>query len=252
MFDTHGPFILEGHRLDGLANVEVLSDASTVTTSTKTTEAGEIRTSNTSMITRGAVGGVVLGPLGAVIGANSASQNLSTESTSQTTQTRNVNTTVKLTFSDGGHLYVTLHEDSTLHWLLSMIGVEPADESQIARAELLAKAHVSVREKVGPKPSDEIGVKEVVSGVAGGALLAMLAWQWDIFIFFKIIVAFVALIFGSAIGGGLASLLGGHKNALDEYCAERLRLFRSAVPAIQTQEIVEGFFQRSSMNDRVS
>jgi len=70
LFKTHGPYTIEGQRLDFLTKVQLLVDSSTTSTSQSGTSTSKANTGN--MIGRAVVGGILIGGVGAVIGGLSA------------------------------------------------------------------------------------------------------------------------------------------------------------------------------------
>jgi hypothetical protein len=134
MFDTHGPYLLEGRRLDQLVKVQLLHDAST---STSTQTGNSINTSNTgNLVKRAVIGGVLTGGVGAVIGGVTGKR----EATINTQTTTEVQTelTVELIYIDGSSQYVFLRDITSFHWLLSFANQSPMTDEEIASEKLLA------------------------------------------------------------------------------------------------------------------
>lgn len=125
---THGPWLINGLRLDELDSAEILLDSSTSTmhqTSTSTSTA-----SNASAIGRAVVGGVALGGVGAVIGGTTGKR--STISTATAVESKAVELTVKLTFIGGEVLHAIVTDVAAYHWLLEFTTVAPATDEELA------------------------------------------------------------------------------------------------------------------------
>ena len=96
LYATHGPFVIDDYRLDRLEKVEIVRDASTVTT--HSTSEGETSTKTGSLATRAVVGNMIAGPAGMIVGAGSAKTNTVTKTVSN--ETINVNIYLSLTFRE--------------------------------------------------------------------------------------------------------------------------------------------------------
>lgn len=94
LYATHGPFVIDDNRLDRLERVEIVRDASTVTT--HSTSEGETSTKTGSLATRAVVGNMVAGPAGMIVGAGSAKIKTVTEAISK--QSVNVDIYLSLHF----------------------------------------------------------------------------------------------------------------------------------------------------------
>jgi len=152
MFVTHGPYQLNGLRLDKLSKVEVLVDSSTTT---KFETGSSVTKSKTgSMIGRTIVGGVVLGGAGAIIGG--ATGKKASTNTSITTETRDTELTVQLTFYDGITMNVFITKLESFHWLLGMAGHTPMSDKQIESERVLAIATKNIADKNKALTDEEI------------------------------------------------------------------------------------------------
>jgi hypothetical protein len=136
-FTTHGPYVLNNYRIDKLERVEVFRDASTVTS--HGTTKGTTTTSTMGQIGRGIVGGVIAGPVGAIIGGGGASQK--TESATVTHQKQNLDMYLMLTFRGGESLLVEVKNEGAFQFLVSSAGQEEWPQQQIESAEREAQAY---------------------------------------------------------------------------------------------------------------
>jgi hypothetical protein len=117
LFKTHGPYELEGQRLDKLVKVQIISDSSTQSISQTGKETTKANTGE--VIGRAIVGGVLLGGAGAVVGGMTGSHESKSKSSSRTLN--KVEYTVELIFEEEVLLYVLVKSQDALHWLLSFV-----------------------------------------------------------------------------------------------------------------------------------
>lgn len=127
LFETHGPYTFEGKRLDQLSKVELLVDSSTSTIKQTGTASEHTQTSN--MLGRAAVGGVLAGGAGAVIGGLSGKK----ESISSNVSSEVINTdlTAQLVFEDNSSIYVRITDISAFHWLLGFANMKPLTDEEL-------------------------------------------------------------------------------------------------------------------------
>lgn len=152
---THGPWLMNGLRLDELVSAEILLDSSTSTV--HETSQSKSSASNTSTIGRTIVGGVAMGGVGAVIGGVTGKR--TTETTSNSVEHRNVELTLKLVFLRGETLHAIVSDVAAYHWLLEFTTMTPASVEEIAaqsRQAMLLKNDQELNERAMrllPKPS---------------------------------------------------------------------------------------------------
>ncbi|MBB6558871.1 hypothetical protein HNP48_001535 [Acidovorax soli] len=178
LYETHGPFTLNGHRLDQLVNVHLLLDSSTSVTTSAT---HATTTSDASgVLGRAVVGGIVGGGTGALIGATTGGK--TTKATSSAVETRSTDLTVKLEFHDGYALHAIISDQRAYHWLLAFVEQEPASEADLEeqrqqaetlreRTILEARAH----ELMPMRPLSSMGPGPVILGVGCVLAVAVLA-----------------------------------------------------------------------------
>jgi hypothetical protein len=142
LFQTHGPFTIEGRRLDCLAKVNVLVDSSISTMQTTGTSTSKAKTG--SMLGRAVVGGVLTGGSGAIIGGLSGKREAYTNTISS--EVKQTEITAELIFQDENSLYVVIKSIEAFHWLLSFAGQRPLtdDELEVERnkAEELKESQI--------------------------------------------------------------------------------------------------------------
>jgi uncharacterized membrane protein YeaQ/YmgE (transglycosylase-associated protein family) len=132
MFGTHGPYVISATlRLDKLMTAEILRDASTITSQSKSE--GTATTSTAGQIGRGIVGGVIAGPVGAIIGGSGASQKIETNST--THQTRNVDIYLSLVFRGGESAVIEVFDEASFRLLIASAGQNEWSDAQIQEAK---------------------------------------------------------------------------------------------------------------------
>jgi hypothetical protein len=137
LFTTHGPYSVLGLRLDRLIKAEILRDASTISSTSKSD--GVATTSVAGQIGRGVVGGVIAGPVGAIIGGSGASQKIETNTT--THQTRNVDIYLALFFKGAESIVVEVFDESAFKFLMASVGQKEWSQSQIDAAMQKAKTY---------------------------------------------------------------------------------------------------------------
>ena len=179
MFDTHGPWLLGEIRLDQLKSVEVVRDASTVTTTEKSS--GTI--TNEISIGRAIVGGIVGGGVAAVVGATGGRQKVSTESVAQ--QKVNAHVYVDLTFSDRPSIKAIVHDEEAFQLLQSQIGQEEWSPYQIKKAKLEADRceKRKFQKSINSDPDDYVQRKSILIGrvvFAGSIALSAVFLYWKI------------------------------------------------------------------------
>jgi len=127
LFETFGPYTIEGRRLDLLTKVQLLVDSSTTSTYQSGTNTSIAKTG--SMVGRAVMGGVLIGGVGAVIGGLSGKR----ESVINTVNNEILHTelTAELIFEDGYSLYVLLKDKGSFHWLLSFVNQTPLTDEEI-------------------------------------------------------------------------------------------------------------------------
>ncbi len=206
-FDS-GPLLLNGHRLDLLKDIKVLVDSSTVTSR----EEGEsITTTNSaSMVGRAIVGGAVLGPVTAAVGAVTAKKESKTSSV--ITEVNNLELTVQLIFEDDFILNAVIKSKKIYHFLLGMVTAEPMLEVDYLLGCKLEK-------------QKQLKLADEVQKLADEALVTELRWAevdkkikfYDssnnytlICIFFSAIGALIGFYFEYMIIGIIIGFLLGH------------------------------------------
>lgn len=128
LYGTHGPYVLEGQRFDLLTAATILFDSSTTTTREQGSRIS--KASNASVIGRTAVGAVVFGAPGAVVGGVTAKRVSTTASV--VTQTLNTELTVELQFQDSPtKMIVAVTKLEAYHWLLGQVEQTPATDEQL-------------------------------------------------------------------------------------------------------------------------
>lgn len=127
MFQTHGPFTIEGRRLDFLIKVNVLVDSSTSVIQTTGTSTSKAKTG--SMVGRAVVGGVLTGGTGAIIGGLSAKRDSDTNTISS--EVKQTEITAELIFEGETSLYVVIRSIEAFHWLLSFAGQKPLTDEEL-------------------------------------------------------------------------------------------------------------------------
>ncbi len=167
LFKTHGPYTLEGKRLDLLSKVQVVVDSSSSSTSELGTSTSNAKTGN--MLGRAIVGGVLTGGVGAVIGGLSGARESIINSV--TSESINTQLTTELIFEDRSTLYLLINNLESFHWLLGFSNQEAWSEEKLsieknkalnAKFELqLNDAHEEAIEKVGyPRHSNKEVIKK--------------------------------------------------------------------------------------------
>lgn len=152
---THGPWLINGLRLDELESAEILLDSSTSTV--RETSQSTSTASSSSSIGRAIVGGVALGGVGAVIGG--ATGKRLTETTSNAVESKDIELTVKLVFIGGEVLHAIVTDVAAYHWLLEFTTMAPASAEDIARQSrqaMILKNEQSLADRAKwllPKPS---------------------------------------------------------------------------------------------------
>jgi ribosomal protein L7/L12 len=132
MFETHGPFVIDKYRLDRLVSAEIVRDASTVTTQSKSE--GEASTKTGSLAGRVVAGAVIAGPVGAIIGGGSARTTSNTITTS--TQALEVNIYMSLLFKgETAPLAIQVFAESSFQQVLASVGQKEWSQSELENAE---------------------------------------------------------------------------------------------------------------------
>lgn len=134
MFKTHGSYVLEGRRLDQLVRVQIIHDSSTSSQTHQGTSIDSVN--NLNMLKRAAVGGVLIGGVGAAIGGITAQR----EATINTVTNTHINTelTAELIYADGTSQYVLLDDIKPFHWLLSCVNQKPLTDEEVESERLAA------------------------------------------------------------------------------------------------------------------
>jgi hypothetical protein len=115
LFVTHGPYTIEGNRLDLLTKAQIVVDSSTSSISQVGTSSSTANTG--SMLGRAVVGGVLTGGAGAVIGGLSGKRDSTINTVSS--ESKSTELTTELTFEDGSNMYVLIKSMESFHWLFS-------------------------------------------------------------------------------------------------------------------------------------
>lgn len=118
LFDTYGPWTIEGQRVDQLKDVVLLSESSTSTFTESGT--GLSKTSTAGVVGRSLVGGVLAGGVGAVVGGATAGRKESYQAV--TTEKKIFDMTVSLEWMDGVKKIAKLDSPEDLRWLVSYVG----------------------------------------------------------------------------------------------------------------------------------
>lgn len=134
MFKTHGPYLLEGRRLDQLAKVQLIHDSSTSTQTQRGTSIDNVN--NLNMLKRAAVGGILTGGVGAVIGGATAQRQATFNTTTKTHITTEL--TAELIYMDGTSQYVLFDDLKPFHWLLGCANQTPFTDAEIEAERLTA------------------------------------------------------------------------------------------------------------------
>ena len=127
LFVTHGPYTIEGKRLDLLTKAQIIVDSSTSSISQVGTSSSTANTG--SMLGRAVVGGVLTGGAGAVIGGLSGKRDSTINTVSS--ESKNTELTTELTFDDGSSLYVLIKSMKSFHWLLGFASQRAWSEGEI-------------------------------------------------------------------------------------------------------------------------
>jgi len=128
MFGTHGPYLIEGKRLDCLVKVHLLTDSSTSTTRNIGTT---VEKSNTgSLVGRSIAGAIVAGGAGAVIGGLSGKKE--SVNNTETQEVKDTDLTVELNFQDNSSLYLRVKNINDFHWLLGFVNETPLTDDEIS------------------------------------------------------------------------------------------------------------------------
>lgn len=132
LYKSHGPFVIDKYRLDWLVSAEVVRDASTVTTQSKSEGATSTKTG--SLAGRAVVGGLIAGPAGAIIGGGSAKTHTSTSTTS--TQSINVSIYISLLFKgDTSPIKIQLFDEASFQQVLACVGQKEWSQSELDNAK---------------------------------------------------------------------------------------------------------------------
>ncbi|MFZ4621109.1 MAG: hypothetical protein ACOYNS_11155 [Bacteroidota bacterium] len=217
MFVTHGPYQINGYRLDQLKSIDLLVDSSTSTSTVN--ESGTITTKakTGNLIGRTIVGATVLGGPGAIIGGTTGTKSSISSSTSVITETKNHQLTAKLTFYNKKSLNVFITDLEGYHWLLGMTGQKPMTQKElevekglaaIAKEEAeknqvldkIVEDRIRRVDKMFTAPFDETKYIEKNITALGGIVFTILFLIWVspsntfTFIIFLLIGIFVAMI----------------------------------------------------------
>lgn len=156
LFLTEGPFCLyQIHdvngfpkpiaRLDNIKQIEVVEDLSTSKTIV-TTEANSTTTASTgNLVKRAVIGGVLLGPTGAIIGGVTGTKNTKKIENSEYTEKVDYLVNINLIFKDGMSIVVKIDNPEVTDLLCSYLGVETVTDDELI--ELKQKA-LDSRKKV--------------------------------------------------------------------------------------------------------
>lgn len=128
----YGPFCIDEKRIDQLVDIVLISDG----TSSEFLESGSgtSKTSTNSLVGRSLVGGLLFGGVGAIIGAGSAERNENYES--KTTEKKNFDFSVKLTWKNGSSVIAKIDNPIDLRWLASFVGQPEMSERDIEEERL--------------------------------------------------------------------------------------------------------------------
>lgn len=144
MFGTHGPFMIGALRLDRLDSVEILRDASTVTTYTATL--GETATNTGSLVSRAVAGQILAGPVGAIIGGSTAKA--TTTSAAISNQVANPDVYLAMKFRNiATNVIVQLHSDEAFRQILASVGQKECTPVELAEMEALSKIWQAEQER---------------------------------------------------------------------------------------------------------
>lgn len=134
LFDSHGPWTINGKRLDELESVDIVLDSST--SSRHETSLGKTTANAGSLVGRAVVGGALLGGAGAVLGGATGTK--TNVSTATSVETRNTELTCKLKFSNGDILHTIITDVAAYHWLLAFTSSPAATAQELEREGTLA------------------------------------------------------------------------------------------------------------------
>lgn len=134
LFNTHGPYTIEGKRLDLLTKVNLITDSSI---STFKQTGSSIETSKTgSLVGRAVTGAVLAGGVGAIVGGLSGGKESVTTSTSEETIITDI--TIELVFNGNDFLYIQVKDMGAFHWLLGFANQSPLSDDKIETERQLA------------------------------------------------------------------------------------------------------------------
>lgn len=230
LFDSHGPWTINGKRLDELESVDIILDSST--SSRHETSLGNITANTGSMIGRAAVGGAVFGGAGAVLGGATAKKTTINQSTS--VEVRNTELTCKLKFSDDDVLHAIITDVAAYHWLLAFTSLPAATKSELEHESALADS-ARIRADQEQRAQEIVGQfifaeKSVFPAVlticALGGILYVLLIGLSFFKFFGLI------FFIFFLGAAISIVLENHNN-------EKMLIAKKAYDA-RIKEVITG------------
>lgn len=212
LFESHGPWTIDNHRLDELTSIDILLNSSASVT--EETSTGKTTANTGSMIGRAAAGGVLLGGVGAVVGGITGAK--TTVNTSTSIESLETKLTCKLTFADGKILHAIITDPAAYHWLLAFTTSRKFTEEEIEEEKLIANNNKirlnkeqHAKDILGEfkfKGISEFPVIFLVCALAGIVYISIFGLS-----FFKFVGLIIALIFT----GGTASIFIERKNSSD-------------------------------------
>lgn len=138
LFGTHGPYTIEGKRLDQLVKVQLIVDSSVSTIEQTGSIVEKAKTG--SMVGRAVAGAVIAGGAGAVVGGLSGKKESVTSSVSS--ESIKTDLTAELIFDDTSSLYVQVKKIEAFHWLLGFANQQPMTDDELGNEKI--KAHQEI------------------------------------------------------------------------------------------------------------
>lgn len=174
-------------RLDNIENINIIDNLSTreVTTISEGEETTTSKTGN--LVKRGIVGGVLLGPTGAIIGGVTGTKNTVKVGKDISTETVNYLVKLQIDFKDNTKMLVEVNDPKITELLFSHIGVEVITDEKIEkiRERCIDKINadkVKITEEAKNKgyrlkAEEKIGTYEPMSGEFHQALLVIISFS---------------------------------------------------------------------------